>query len=176
MCKTKSTLVFFTVLSLLSISSRGQNSIGLSSGNYGGVSSLWFNPSSIVDSRHKFEINLATFNSYLDNNLFDIRRNAVTGRQFFKPPYNNNFSAVRNDLLSLAPVTNNNQKVNMFIENKVQFPVSFMWSLGRNSAIALNLQSRIGLQGFDINRNTAQLLYNELRTRRNMVRCRTTVV
>lgn len=138
-----------------------QNHIGFASGNYGGVSSLWFNPSSIVDSRHKFDINVVSINSYFDNNLFDVRRDAVLRQRFFKEPYNGNYNAVRADLLRLTPGMRN-EPVNMYVDSKIQYPLSMMFSVGKKSAFAINLQSRAGMRAGNINRSTATLLYNTL--------------
>ncbi len=157
---TKHVLILFVIISIAKLNF-AQQFIGLGTGNYGGVTSLSLNPSSIADSRHKFDINLFSINSYFDNNLVDIKRDAMYRGLFFKEPYKSDYAAVRRDLLSLQSLPAN-QRVNGLVETRIQAPLSAMITTGKRSAIGITFQSRAGFQTYNMARNTAQLLYEEL--------------
>ncbi len=156
----KFTLLFVLLFASI-INNYAQQFIGLGSGNYSGVTGLTLNPSSIADSRHKFDINLFSISSYFDNNLVDIKRDAFYRGLFFKSPYNNDYGAVRRDLLSLQDASSTS-RVNGLFNTRVQAPLSLMITTGPKSAIGLNIQSRVGFQTFGMARNTAQLIYEAL--------------
>jgi hypothetical protein len=84
-------LIFFIILAK---KSNAQENIGMSTGNYGGITSVWFNPASIADSRLKYDVNIFGVNSYFDNNYLLVRRDAFAKRLFYKEPYNSSFQAV----------------------------------------------------------------------------------
>ena len=154
-------LSLILILSSLSTINYAQQFIGLATGNYGGVNSLTLNPSSIADNRYKFDINLFSTSSYFDNNLVNIKRDAFFRGQFFKSPYNNNYAAVRKDLLSLQNKPAN-ERVNGLSDTRILAPLSAMITTGKKSAIGITFQSRAGFQTYNLARNTAQLLYEEL--------------
>jgi len=156
----KFTLLFVLLFAYIA-NNYAQQFIGLGSGNYSGVTGLTLNPSSIADSRHKFDINLFSISSYFDNNLVDIKRDAFYRGLFFKSPYNNDYGAVRRDLLTLQDASST-ARVNGLFNTRVQAPLSLMITTGPKSAIGLNIQSRVGFQTFGMARNTAQLIYEAL--------------
>ncbi|MFM2362562.1 MAG: hypothetical protein RLZZ316_1464, partial [Bacteroidota bacterium] len=58
----------FLITSFISTSVYAQENIGMASGNYAGITGVWFNPASIADSRYKFDVNIIGVNSYFNNN------------------------------------------------------------------------------------------------------------
>lgn len=56
---------------------QAQNNIGMATGNYAGISSVWLNPANIVDSRYKFDINIIGLNSYYNNNHLLVKNSVL---------------------------------------------------------------------------------------------------
>lgn len=60
--------LFVTLLLLLSIGLRAQEKLGIANSNYAGVTGLDLNPSSMVDSRLKWDVNIIGADIFLQNN------------------------------------------------------------------------------------------------------------
>ncbi len=133
-----------------------QDFLGLSTGNYSGVTGVMFQPASIVDSRYKFDINLFSTDVNYSNNYFLLDRDVIL--KFNKNKFDdyNTFKARYLSEASLAP----GEKVFFNINNRTQLPLSFMATTGKKSAIALNLQFRTMIQGRNIPQNFADLAFN----------------
>ncbi|MGL6266888.1 MAG: hypothetical protein ACRC2O_03140, partial [Chitinophagaceae bacterium] len=150
-------LIFFI---MPATDANAQENIGMSTGNYGGVTTVWFNPASIADNRLKFDINIIGVNSYFANNYLLVKRDAFAKRLFFKEPYNSSFEAVKNDLIEETwPVKGN---VNGRVETSILFPLSFMLSTGKKSAIAFRMINRSVNQVDSLNPELARLFFNGL--------------
>ena len=54
-----------------------QDFLGLSTGNYSGITGVMLQPASIVDSRFKFDINLFSTGVNYSNNYFMLDRNVI---------------------------------------------------------------------------------------------------
>lgn len=65
---TKAGFTCLAVIFLVSFQSIGQQMAGIIGSNYAGTNSLYFNPSSLVDSRYKIYVNLAGLNYFAGNN------------------------------------------------------------------------------------------------------------
>lgn len=138
-----------------------QENIGMSSGNYAGVTGVWYNPASIADSRYKFDINIIGINSYFNNNYLLVKNGAFVRRLFRKEPYNGSFDAVKNDLLQeQLPV---NGKVYGRVESNIHFPLSFMATTGKRSAIAITMNNRTINKVDNLNTDLARSFFGELR-------------
>ena len=149
-------LAFFIFISMKSIA---QENIGMSTGNYAGSTGVWFNPASIADSRLKFDINLFGVNTYFNNNYLLVKRDAFVRRLFFKDPYNSSFDAVKSDLLEETwPV---NRDVNARVETNLLFPLSFMATIGKKSAIAFRMNNRTINQVDSLNPELARFFYHD---------------
>ncbi|WP_133162574.1 DUF5723 family protein [Flavipsychrobacter stenotrophus] len=74
---------FLFVLSLTCISSSsfGQRYMGIATGNWGGMSSLYLNPANIADNRDRLVIDLVNINAGVDNSLGKL--NTVSGLNKF---------------------------------------------------------------------------------------------
>lgn len=133
-----------------------QGFAGINTGNYAGVTGVMLQPASIVDSRHKFDINIFSTNARYSNNYFLLDRNVLL--KFNKNNFEE-YQTFKSKYLSeanLAP----NEKVFFNISNRTQLPLSFMVTLNDKSAFAFNLQSRTMLQGRNISQDLAKLAYN----------------
>ena len=132
-----------------------QDFLGLSTGNYSGITGVMLQPASIVDSRYKFDINLLSTDVNYSNNYFLLDRKAI-----LKINKNNfdDYSTFKNNYLSEASLPAG-QKVFFNINNRTQLP-GFMATTGKKSAIALNLQFRTMIQGRGITQDFANLAFN----------------
>ncbi len=149
-------LQFCLVLSIIFSNAVAQDFLGVNTGNYAGVTGVMLQPASIVDSRHKFDINLFSTGANFSNNYLLVDRSALLKFN------SNNFSDYRtfkNKYLSEAGLAAG-EKAFGNISNRTQMPLSFMATLNKKSAIALNIQSRTMVQGRDISSGLAQMAYN----------------
>jgi outer membrane protein OmpA-like peptidoglycan-associated protein len=134
---------------------------GMSTGNYAGISGLNFNPASIVDSRFKFDLNIASAQYFFTNNYFDAKPLTFARQLLKKSPYNSSYEAVKNDLLKpIEPSPSGVVKAR--VNSEFQLPLSFMLTTGKRSAIALNLRNRYELMVNNLNPLTADMFYSEL--------------
>lgn len=156
----KTSTVIIAVI-IAATTAQAQNNIGMATGNYAGISSVWLNPANIVDSRYKFDINIIGLNSYYNNNYLLVKNSSIARRLFYKEPYNSSFADVKKDLLEEAPPASG--KIYGRTENTVQFPLSFMITTGKKSAIAITMTNRTVNYLDSLNPLTAQLFYGELR-------------
>jgi outer membrane protein OmpA-like peptidoglycan-associated protein len=150
-------LLSVTSLLIYSFSSLwAQSFLGINTGNYAGVTGVMLQPASIVDSRYKFDINLISSGVNYSNNYFLVDRSAIL--KFNK----NNFSDYQSFKANYLSVRNLSagEKVFFNINNRTQVPLSFMATLGKKSAIALNIQSRSKIQGRGISGDLASMAYN----------------
>jgi hypothetical protein len=68
----KSTYFAFSLIVLVFSKSLSQDLLGTRTGNYSGVSGIALNPSSMVDSKLRFDVNISTFAFSVDNNYIFI--------------------------------------------------------------------------------------------------------
>jgi len=150
------TVSLFTMLTMTT-RAMSQDFLGLSMGNYSGVTGVMLQPASIVDSRHRFDINLFSVGTNYSNNYLLVNRNAIL--KFNK----NNFSSypVFKDKYLTRAELGANEKVFFNVNNRTQLPLSFMATTGKKSAIALNIQSRSMVQGRNITQALANAAYGE---------------
>jgi len=134
---------------------------GMSTGNYAGIAGLNFNPASIVDSRYKFDLNVAAAQYYFGNNFLEAKPLIFARRLLYKDPYNSSYDAVKKDLLMpIEPPPGGVVRARQNAE--FQLPLSFMLTTGKRSAIAINLRNRYELTIDSLNPQTASMFYNEL--------------
>jgi outer membrane protein OmpA-like peptidoglycan-associated protein len=134
---------------------------GMSTGNYAGIAGLNFNPASIVDSRFKFDLNIAGGQYFFNNNFAVADPLIFVRKKLSKDPYNNSYEAVKNELVQpIFPAPTD--KVRARQNAEFQLPLSFMLTTGQRSAIAFNLRNRYELLVDNLNPQTASMFYNEL--------------
>lgn len=148
----------FLLLLLFTISGQlfSQDFLGLSTGNYAGVTGVMLQPASIVDSRHKFDVNIFSTNVRYSNNYYLVNRDAIL--KFNKNNFED-YQTFKSKYLSEATLASG-EKAFFNISNRTQLPLSFMATTGKKSAIALNFQSRSMIQGRNITQDLAKLAYN----------------
>src|SRR5882672_12273854 len=79
--KRVSTLLFGMHIVLLA---NAQESLGIRNSNYAGVQGLFLNPSSMADSKLKWDVNAIAVGTIFDNNFFFIPKAAVSPFGFKK--------------------------------------------------------------------------------------------
>lgn len=134
-----------------------QDYLGLSSGNYGGIQSVMLQPANVADNRYKFEVNLVSTSLNFQNNYVGISRSFFT-QNFFSFKGYDNFGDFKSKELRRENYLNEN--VYMKASNRVNFP-SLLLTTGKNSGIALNIQSRTGISVNNLNPFLAEQLYDE---------------
>ena len=149
-------IYIIAVLSFLFFNSYSQDFLGISTGNFSGVSGVMLQPASIVDSRHKFDINLFSTSFNYSNNYFLVNRDAIL--KFNKNSFSD-YQTFKARYLSEASLPAG-ERVFLNINNRTQVPLSFMATTGKKSAIALNIQSRSMIQGRSITQELAKMAYN----------------
>lgn len=150
------TLMLIVICSIFCKSSIAQDFLGISTGNYAGVTGLMLQPASIVDSRYKFDVNLFSTGINFSNNYLLVNRDALL--KFNKDNYGD-YNTFKEKYLTQASL-GSNEKAYFNVTNRTQMPLSFMATTGKKSAIALNIQSRSMIQGRDIPQGLASLAYN----------------
>ncbi len=149
-------IYIITALTFSFFTSRSQDFLGFSTGNFSGVSGVMLQPASIVDSRYKFDINLFSTSVNYSNNYFLVNRDAIL--KFNKNNFND-YQTFKARYLSEANLVTG-ERVFLNINNRTQIPLSFMVTTGKKSAIALNIQSRSMIQGRGITQELAKMAYN----------------
>lgn len=152
----KKSLPFVLLLTLISFNATSQDFLGISTGNFGGVTGVLLQPASIVDSRYKFDINLFSTGTRYSNNYYLVNRDAIL--KFNKNNFDD-YQTFKSKYLSAASLQAG-EKAFFNITNRTQLPLSFMATINKKSAIALNFQSRSMIQGRNITPELAKLAYD----------------
>jgi hypothetical protein len=136
----KKIALLLSAFSLLSITSKAQDFLGLSTGNYAGISGVHIQPASIADSRYKFDINLTSFSLGFKSNFVGFDRSYAVNKRFNIGGFNSYYDFRTKALTKVALPAG--EKGYFDITNTIQIPVSFMLTTSKKSAIALNMRSR----------------------------------
>jgi outer membrane protein OmpA-like peptidoglycan-associated protein len=145
-----------TLIALITIQASAQDFLGVNTGNYAGITGVMLQPASIVDSRYKFDVNLFTAGVNYANNYLLVDRNALL--KFSSNNYTD-YKTFKSKYLSEAGLASN-EKAWATVSTRIQMPLSFMATINKNSAIALNMQSRTIVQGRGIPGDLAKMAYN----------------
>ena len=158
----KNRLCVLSAILLSSAATQAQDFLGLSTGNYAGVTGVMLQPASIVDSRHKFDINLVSISANFDNNMATVDKDAI-----YNFDINNykHFRTFKQKYMEYDPASGERGWINA--ANRTQLPLSFMVTLGKKSALALNLQSRSMVQARNISNSFGRLAFNDFYTSGN---------
>ncbi|MGH2642936.1 MAG: DUF5723 family protein [Chitinophagaceae bacterium] len=150
--------LFFSVSTLLICfveKSSAQDYLGLSSGNYAGIAGVSLQPASIADSRLKWDLNLFSIDVNYNNNFFYVKKDAILNNEFFKSPYNQDFNAVKQDLLKVG---SDNEPVYVRLNSTIQLP-SLMFTTGKRSAMAINIRERTAMQIDNMSPELTQMIF-----------------
>ena len=122
---------FFIILLLITISNLySQENIGIANSNYSPTSSALLNPSSIVDSKVLWEINIVGISAFIDNNYVFLPKNQ------FSP-----IGAIRDPESAPEPLDNfTSSKKNGYIDAAVHGPSAIV-TVGKH-AFGINTQLR----------------------------------
>jgi hypothetical protein len=126
----------------------GQQLLGLSNSNYGGIHGIYSNPAAIADSRFRFSLNLFSLDGNASNNY--VRYNGPTSL----------FKALRNgeefneDYLEVAP----HNRPKLFTSSLDFRGPSVMFTLGSRNSVGLSTRIRGAFQMNHITGNLAELI------------------
>jgi hypothetical protein len=130
-------LIIFTVLSCMVV--QAQDLLGISSSNYGGLSSVYINPANLADNRLKFEIQLFGTGFGVANNFMG-----------FKPSYlvrDGGLTSTAYPLLDPIPPTEDFTTANFldnrraFVNNNIYLP-SLLISINEKNSVSLSARAR----------------------------------
>ena len=153
----KKLLLLISLLYFYQVKSQDFN--GFNQSNYAGVTGVYQQPASIVDSRMKFDMNLIGVNLGAYNNYIGIKRSALKKQGSWSDP---KFPAFDDPdfQTKYLEATNNGKNKALAINNRIAMP-SFMISLNHKNAIALtwNIRNYVNIDG--VSQDLATLAYNE---------------
>lgn len=117
-------IIFFVLISVTTL--KAQSYLGYFHDNYAGVQSVLFNPASIVDSRFRTDINLASVSGLVGNDYYGFK-----ALDLFKDSYNLEKQA------KTFPSKNNNIHINIDVMGP-----SFMFNIAPKHALAIFTRAR----------------------------------
>jgi len=132
----KTALLLLCSLTVISISA--QQNLGIRNSNYAGIQSVSLNPSSIADSKLKWDVNVFSAGTVYDNTFLFIPRDSL---HFL------GFKNIINDIIHETQFTTHfniqqpNKLYDVTFSNELLGP-SFMMSIGEHSAIGLTTSAR----------------------------------
>lgn len=153
----KRILLFLPLLLFYQIKS--QDFTGFNQSNYAGITGVYQQPASIVDSRMKFDMNLIGFSIGAYNNYVGLKRDALKKQGSWSDPTFPAFEDNQFQEKYLIPKNNGKDKAFM-VNNRIAMP-SFMVSLNRKNAIALSWHIRNYVNIDGVSQDLATLAYNE---------------
>ena len=150
-------LLVFSALTL--IGAHAQDLLGISSSNYGGLSSVYINPANLADNRLKFEIQLFGTGFGVANNFMG-----------FKPSYlvrEGGLTSTTYPLLDPTPATEDFTTANFednrraFVFNNIYLP-SLLVSINEKNSISLSARARTYVNVDGVGSELYRLAYNSL--------------
>lgn len=133
-----------------------QDYLGLSTGNYSGITGVALQPANIADNRYQFDINLISASVNFDNNYLGFSRNYFLNNRFSFKDFTS-YEDFKKKVLIENPVKGNNVYFN--INNRIQLPISFLLTTGPKSGIAFSIQSRTSIALRNMNPDFAKQLF-----------------
>jgi outer membrane protein OmpA-like peptidoglycan-associated protein len=150
-------LLVFSALTL--IGAQAQDLLGISSSNYGGLSSVYINPANLADNRLKFEIQLFGTGFGVANNFMG-----------FKPSYlvrDGGLTSPNYPLLDPTPATEDFTTANFldnrraFVNNNIYLP-SLLISINEKNSVSLSARARTYLNVDGVDGDLFRFAYNSL--------------
>ena len=150
-------LIIFTVLSCMVV--QAQDLLGISSSNYGGLSTVYINPANLADNRLKFEIQLFGTGFGVANNFMG-----------FKPSYlvrDGGLTSTAYPLLDPIPPTEDFTTANFldnrraFVNNNIYLP-SLLISINEKNSVSLSARARTYFNVDGVGAELFQFAYNSL--------------
>lgn len=162
----------FTLLAgivCVSLSTQAQNLIGFSNTNYAGINGIDYNPSSIVDSRFKLDVALATVDFGFSNNYAGLAPSAFKNRSPFgawrdyRKGDTTAFDAFDNDQFHYVHMNRKEGDFNKSVTlgTRVMLPFSFMWTHDEKNAFSMTGEFRMMVNVDGISPELANFLYDD---------------
>ncbi len=128
-----------------------QNFHGFATDNYAGVTGMFYQPASIVDSRYKFDMELIGFGTRIENNWW-----AMSNSILYNPSVIDDSTYIEDNIT----VIDNNDAKTIFqgIEART---LSFMFNIGDKSAFGFSARVRQVLNIDNIDNDAAELILNK---------------
>lgn len=152
------------LLSLITSQAFGQNWLGNTFSNYSGANGVYLNPSSIAESKYAYHLNVwghgaNIYNNYLSyNSPFGIRDWIQSDNDVYK---NSNGNIDFNQAW-LSEMDNSGTK-QLSLTRDIRMP-GFMFPVGPNANMSINLRQRSGVQAFGVAEPFARVLRNGIDT------------
>lgn len=137
---------------LLPMAGSAQRYLGVATSNWSGNNALYLNPANIADSRHKFSIDLVSFNFGMDNNFYK----ASFGDLADIAKSDNGLGSLFDNLTPRA-----DGKYTLAGPNVEVRGPGFMASINRKHSIAFTTRVRAMVQGHQLNAPLFQSVINE---------------
>lgn len=153
--------IYFLLLYTIAVNSalKSQDYLGFINSNYSGITGAIINPANIADNRMRADISLVGWNFNAANNFMGLDPALLLA----------NGKDTANSLLHksfLSPVFNGKSK-SLYISNRISLP-SFMFRLGKKSAIGLSINSRTYFSLDGVSESLAKLLYTDIGRNTNL--------
>jgi outer membrane protein OmpA-like peptidoglycan-associated protein len=133
---------------LCSFTALAQRHYGVATSNWGGTNSIYLNPANVADSRHRFTIDLFSFNLGVDND-----------KGILGSPSSFNIDNIDiPKLLQFEPLT---QKFNLSAPYAEVRGPGFMWSIDKKSGVAFTTRVRLYNQLQDFNRDLYGIIIDQ---------------
>ena len=142
----KKTLTSFLFFTFIAITSNAQNNMGVATGSYSRINSMYLNPANIASSTEKITVNLIGFNVGVDNNLGTFTKISDLGQALSSKDSN-----------SQSVFTNSGRKdFSMMVPEVNIHGPGIIFSINRKNSIAITTGIRV-INQFN---NFDQQLYN----------------
>lgn len=153
------------LLILFSSQLSGQNWLGNTFSNYSGANGVYLNPSSIAESKYSYHLNVwghgaNIYNNYLVYNTPFGIRDWIQGDNTVYQNNNTGNIGFRQSWLSELNTTGEKQ---MSLTQDIRMP-GFMFPVGPNANMSINLRQRSSAQAFGISAPFARVLRNGIDT------------
>ena len=156
---------------LLSGALQAQNMIGFNNTNYSGIYGIDFNPSSIVDSRFKMDVNLIAFDIGFTNSYAGLKHSAFNGKSAFgawndyrKDKENSTaFDRFNDSAFEYTHIRrdNNMDYYSATLGMRTVLPLSFMWTHDDKNAFSMTGEFRMMMNIDGIGQPLANFLYDD---------------
>ena len=129
-------ILIFSAFALIAITPFAQDFPGFRSGNYTGVNGVFFNPANIADSRYRWDVNLFSLSTFVGNDQATFNLKTI-GETF------------KEDGFTKQVINGNAGPTSALVNANVTGP-SFMFNIGKKSAIAITSRARVMVNVIDI--------------------------
>ena len=150
------TQLFFLTL-LISNLIKAQDFIGFNQSNYAGVTGIYQQPASIVDSRMKFDMTLVGLSLGVYNNYVGLKSSALKKTNGKYEAFND-----PNFIANYTTEKENSKSKSLYFNNRINGP-SFMVNLNKKNAIAITTGARNYVNIDGVSPELAKLAYNQFK-------------